>query len=84
MTSDQLGRVSSLVTVTWYGQAGFRLASGDARVLIDPFLSDHHARHYPPPASAAEFADITLVLCTHEHLDPAACPGHRAGASLSA
>lgn len=69
MTGDQPERVPSLVTITWYGQAGFRLACADARVLIDPFLSDHPARHYPPPASAAEFADITLVLCTHEHLD---------------
>ena len=24
------------VPVTWYGQAGFRLAAGDSRVLIDP------------------------------------------------
>jgi L-ascorbate metabolism protein UlaG (beta-lactamase superfamily) len=28
------------VSVTWYGQAGFRLAAGDSRVLIDPFLTD--------------------------------------------
>jgi L-ascorbate 6-phosphate lactonase len=57
------------VSVTWYGQSGFRLAAGDSRVLIDPFLSDRDDRRYPPPASAAEFADVTLVLCTHEHMD---------------
>jgi L-ascorbate 6-phosphate lactonase len=57
------------VSVTWYGQSGFRLAAGDSRVLIDPFLSDRDDRRYPPPASAAEFADVTLVLCTHEHVD---------------
>jgi len=57
------------VSVTWYGQSGFRLAAGDSRVLIDPFLSERPDRRYPPPASAAEFADITLVLCTHEHAD---------------
>ena len=57
------------VSVTWYGQAGFRLAAGDSRVLLDPFLTDRDHRRYPPPASAAEFADVTLVLCTHEHLD---------------
>ena len=57
------------VSVTWYGQSGFRLAAGDSRVLIDPFLTDRRDRRYPPPASAAEFADVTLVLCTHEHLD---------------
>ena len=27
-------------SVTWYGQAGFRLTAGDSRVLIDPFLTD--------------------------------------------
>jgi L-ascorbate 6-phosphate lactonase len=56
-------------SVTWYGQAGFRLAAGDSRVLIDPFLTDRDDRRYPPPASAADFADVTLVLSTHEHVD---------------
>jgi L-ascorbate 6-phosphate lactonase len=56
-------------SVTWYGQSGFRLAAGDSRILIDPFLTDRHDRRYPPPASAADFADITLVLSTHEHVD---------------
>jgi L-ascorbate metabolism protein UlaG (beta-lactamase superfamily) len=69
MTNHQPGPAIRSATATWYGQAGFRLASGDTRVLIDPFLTDHPERHYPPPASAADFADITLVLCTHEHLD---------------
>jgi L-ascorbate metabolism protein UlaG (beta-lactamase superfamily) len=57
------------VSVTWYGQSGFRLAAGQHRVLIDPFLSERADRNYPPPASAAEFADITLLLSTHEHVD---------------
>ena len=57
------------VSVTWYGQSGFRLAAGDSQVLIDPFLTDRDDRHYPPPASAADFTDVTLVLCTHEHVD---------------
>jgi L-ascorbate 6-phosphate lactonase len=68
MTSDRMTR-DLRVTVTWYGQSGFRLAAADSRVLIDPFLSDRPDRRYPPPASAADFADITLVLCTHEHAD---------------
>jgi L-aminopeptidase/D-esterase-like protein len=59
------------VSVTWYGQRGFRLAEGDSRILIDPFLTDRDDRCCPPPATAAEFADVTLVLCTHEHLDQA-------------
>ena len=57
------------VSVTWYGQSGFRLAAGESQVLIDPFLSDRPDRRYPPPASAADFTDVTLVLCTHEHVD---------------
>jgi L-ascorbate 6-phosphate lactonase len=57
------------VSVTWYGQAGFRLDAAGSHVLIDPFLTDRADRRYPPPATAADFADITLVLCTHEHAD---------------
>ncbi len=57
------------VSLTWYGQAGFRLASGEAVILIDPFLTDRPDRRYRPPAAAADFADVTLVLCTHEHAD---------------
>ena len=64
--SERAGRSAS---VTWYGQAGFRLAAGESRVLIDPFLTDRPDRRYQPPATARDFADITLVLCTHEHLD---------------
>src|SRR5438445_3716536 len=64
--SERTGR---FVFLTWYGQAGFRLAAGDSRVLIDPFLTDRSDRRYQPPAAAADFADITLVLCTHEHVD---------------
>jgi L-ascorbate metabolism protein UlaG (beta-lactamase superfamily) len=66
MSTERAGRSVSL---TWYGQAGFRLAAGDSRVLIDPFLTDRDDRNYRPPARAADFADVTLVLCTHEHVD---------------
>jgi L-ascorbate 6-phosphate lactonase len=66
MTSERTGR---RLTLTWYGQAGFRLEGGDSRVLIDPYLSDRDNRRYPPVAVARDFGDITLVLCTHEHLD---------------
>ena len=38
-------------------------------MLVDPFLTDRPDRRYQPPAAARDFADITLVLCTHEHLD---------------
>jgi L-ascorbate metabolism protein UlaG (beta-lactamase superfamily) len=62
-------RAGRSVSLTWYGQAGFRLAAGSSRVLIDPFLTDRDDRNYRPPARAADFADVTLVLCTHEHVD---------------
>ncbi|HLI42304.1 MAG TPA: MBL fold metallo-hydrolase [Streptosporangiaceae bacterium] len=57
------------VTVTWYGQSGFLLEAGRVRVLIDPFLSERDGRLYPPPAPADRFADVGIVLCTHEHAD---------------
>ena len=66
ISTERAGRSASL---TWYGQAGFRLAAGDSRVLIDPFLTGRPDRRYRPPAAAADFADVTLVLCTHEHVD---------------
>jgi L-ascorbate 6-phosphate lactonase len=62
-------RTVASVSVTWYGQSGFRLAAGQDRILVDPFLSDRPDRNFPPPASAADFADITLLLSTHEHVD---------------
>jgi L-ascorbate 6-phosphate lactonase len=69
MTNDHSERGGRLASVTWYGQAGFRLAAGESRVLIDPFFTDRPDRRYRPPAAAPDFADITLVLCTHEHVD---------------
>src|SRR5438309_2746952 len=66
INSERAGPSASL---TWYGQAGFRLAAGNSRVLVDPFLTGRPDRRYEPPASAADFPDVTLVLCTHEHVD---------------
>ena len=53
-------RAGRSVSLTWYGQAGFRLTAGDSRVLIDPFLTDRDDRNYRPPASAADFASSSL------------------------
>jgi L-ascorbate 6-phosphate lactonase len=61
--------VTGRLTLTWYGQAGFRLDGGQSRVLVDPFFADRDDRRYPPVARAEDFTDITLVLCTHEHID---------------
>lgn len=57
------------IELTWFGQAAFRFAAGEDRVLVDPFLSDRPDRRYRPPAVAADLVDTTLVLCTHEHDD---------------
>jgi L-ascorbate 6-phosphate lactonase len=65
VTASETGRL----TLTWYGQAGFRLDGGQSRLLVDPFLSERDDRTYPPVATADDFTDITLVLCTHEHID---------------
>jgi L-ascorbate metabolism protein UlaG (beta-lactamase superfamily) len=70
MIGNKPERVSGSVIVTWYGQAGFRLTSGDTSILIDCFLTTENlARHYPPLVAAEEFTGITVVLCTHEHPD---------------
>jgi len=78
MTDHYPERRGRLASVTWYGQAGFRLAAGESRILIDPFLTDRPDRRYRPPAAASDFADVTLVLCTHEHVDHLDLPFLRA------
>jgi L-ascorbate metabolism protein UlaG (beta-lactamase superfamily) len=69
MNDSHAERAGRSVFLTSYGQAGFRLAAGNSGVLIDPFLTDRDDRSYRPPAAAADFADVTPVLCTHEHAD---------------
>ena len=72
------------LAIYWLGQAGFVLAWGEQRWLVDPYLSDALARKYagqefshermmPAPIGAGEFSRVDLVLCTHrhgDHLDP--------------
>jgi L-ascorbate metabolism protein UlaG (beta-lactamase superfamily) len=55
--------------LTWLGQSGFLVEAGGARLLIDPFLSEHEDRLYPPPSIDEFGARIDCVLSTHEHLD---------------
>ena len=55
--------------LTWLGQAGFLIEGIRTRVLIDPFLSDHPSRIYPPPDKDSYIDRIDVVLITHEHLD---------------
>jgi L-ascorbate 6-phosphate lactonase len=58
--------VSSL---TWLGQAGFLIEIEGLRFLIDPFLSEHEARLFPPPPAEPLAERIDWLLVTHEHLD---------------
>jgi L-ascorbate metabolism protein UlaG (beta-lactamase superfamily) len=55
--------------VTWLGQAGFLFEARGARILVDPFLSDHEARVYPPPPVDDIGTGCDWVFVTHEHLD---------------
>jgi L-ascorbate metabolism protein UlaG (beta-lactamase superfamily) len=64
----------------WLGQAGFLIAGGRRRILIDPYLSDSlaekyrgrtftHERMMPAPIEVWELGPIDLVLVTHQHTD---------------
>ncbi|HYI79578.1 MAG TPA: metal-dependent hydrolase [Thermoleophilaceae bacterium] len=50
--------------IRFLGQSCFELAEGDARVLIDPFLTSN-----PKAAVAADDVDPTHILLTHGHAD---------------
>jgi L-ascorbate metabolism protein UlaG (beta-lactamase superfamily) len=55
--------------LTWLGQAGFLIEANGARLLVDPFLSEHEGRLFPPPSIDVFGARIDRVLVSHEHLD---------------
>jgi L-ascorbate 6-phosphate lactonase len=55
--------------LTWLGQAGFLVEAGGARLLVDPFFSEHEGRLFPPSPIDVFGARIDRVLVTHEHLD---------------
>jgi L-ascorbate metabolism protein UlaG (beta-lactamase superfamily) len=52
--------------LTWYGHSAFRIEAGDAKILIDPFLSGNPSWNggWEKPAE-----DATHVLLTHGHSD---------------
>ena len=52
--------------LTWYGHSAFRVEVGDARILIDPFLSGNPSwgKSWEPAAEG-----VTHVLLTHGHDD---------------
>ena len=52
--------------ITWYGHSAFRVESGAAKILIDPFLSGNPSwgKGWEGPAEG-----VTHVLLTHGHND---------------
>ncbi len=52
--------------ITWYGQSAFRIETGKAKILIDPFITGHDLWKggWEGPAEGA-----THVLLTHGHND---------------
>ena len=75
-------------SVWWLGQAGFLIAQGGLRIVIDAYLSDSlaekyqgtkfpHRRMMPPPIEAGGLRDVDWLLCTHghtDHMDPGTIP----------
>jgi L-ascorbate metabolism protein UlaG (beta-lactamase superfamily) len=56
-------------TVTWLGQAGFRLELDGVAAVIDPWVSEHEGRLIPAPPLELAADGVDCVLITHEHLD---------------
>ena len=52
--------------LTWYGHSAFRIDAGDAKILIDPFLTNNPSwgKGWEEPAGG-----VTHVLLTHGHND---------------
>lgn len=53
--------------ITWLGHSGFRIAIGDAVLLIDPWLSGNPM--FPVARRAEAIAGATHILLTHGHGD---------------
>ena len=60
--------------ITFLGQSGYILKSGNSEIIIDPYLSDSvnraagRARMLPIPLNPNEIS-CDAVICTHNHLD---------------
>ena len=60
--------------ITWIGQSGYLLRSGETTILIDPYLSDAVERvanrpRMVPAVLEPEKINVDAVFCTHDHLD---------------
>jgi L-ascorbate metabolism protein UlaG (beta-lactamase superfamily)/protein-tyrosine-phosphatase len=81
-------RAEAGAALWWLGQAGFVVAQGGLRIVIDPYLSDSlaekyrgkpydHRRMMPPPVAPDKLTGIDWLLCTHghtDHMDPGTIP----------
>jgi L-ascorbate 6-phosphate lactonase len=56
-------------TITWLGQAGFRIDMEAAVVVVDPWLSPSEGRLIPPAPIELAADGVDVLLVTHEHLD---------------
>ncbi len=68
MSGDSHEQLASL-ELTFLGQMGCRIQSGDTVVYIDPFLSDHPRRRFPSPLAVQDLCDADLILGSHDHKD---------------
>ncbi len=70
-----------MTRLTWLSHGSWLIKTGDARILLDPFLTDNPAA----TAKADEFDSIDHVLISHGHFDhvaDAAAITNRNGATL--
>lgn len=80
---------SNSVSVTWLGQAGFLIRSGEQALLIDAYLSDSLAKKYQgkifphtrlldAPLKIEQLPKLSAYLMTHghtDHMDPETIAG---------
>jgi L-ascorbate 6-phosphate lactonase len=60
---------SGVWRATWLGQAGVRLETDTACVVVDPWVSPHDDRLVPPAPLELAADGVDWLLVTHEHLD---------------
>jgi L-ascorbate 6-phosphate lactonase len=86
-TSSGPGITGSAIRLRWLGQAGFLLEGHGARVLVDPWFSDHELRVARAPSLSDLPGPIERVLASHgheDHLDLAAIADlHRRDPSIA-